>query len=157
MKVVKNGSLTYEGTLLAGAAFFIVIGLSIAAYNSYFAHTAASTTAVVTRLIEKPPSKAGGLTLYSPVFRFSDQNGTVYEFQSRESSSSPGYSVGSRVKMFYNPANPYDALPDGKFSLWGWASIIAGLGVLLLIACIREVLADRKAAATTATSAPSRR
>jgi hypothetical protein len=156
MKVVKKGSLTYEGTLLAGAAFFIVVGLGIAGYNTHFIQTADTAIAEVTRLIESPPTNPGGLATYAPAFRFSDKKGAVYEFVSNQRSSSPSYSVGSRVKMFYNPANPYDALPDGIFSLWGWASIIAGIGVLLLIACVREVLADRKTAAASVPSRDSR-
>src|SRR4051812_39763445 len=118
MKLLENRRLSYEGTLVCGAIAFFLLGLGMFIYTIEFLETAEQAVGVVTKLVSIPSSD-GGLGTQAAVFKFSDRNGRSYEIQSRESSSHPGYGVGSNVRIFFRRENPYDFKPDDFMSLWG--------------------------------------
>jgi len=70
---------------------------------------------------------------YAPRTKFKTMEGETVEFNSRNSSSPPAYSVGQKVKVLYVPTNPQSASIDSFWSLWGLASILGGIGLVFLL------------------------
>ena len=72
-------------------------------------------------------------TMYTPVVSFIDENGTEHSFKSDVSSSSPGYSVGEVVPVYYPANHPEDATlaTTSGYVLMG-IGIFLGLIVLVI-------------------------
>jgi Protein of unknown function (DUF3592) len=138
MKLIHNRRLTYEGTLVSGAGFFLLFGACMFVNTAHFLRTSEKTAAVVTKLVEV--SRTGDApNSYAPVFKFSDKGGKSYEVQSRGSSRPSAFSTGEQTKVYFDPKNPRDFLSDDFFTLWGWATIVCGIGVGFIVALAREL------------------
>ncbi len=74
------------------------------------------TTGTVTRLEESKTSE-GYCCLYTPVVEF-QANGQTYSFENGSASGSVDYTVGSDVKVRYDPANPNTAQIDNVIERW---------------------------------------
>ena len=104
--------------LLTGAAF------SYLDTRSFLAEAVQADGTV----IALEPVHSSNSTTYRPRVRFQDAAGRAVEVSSSTSSNPPSYSVGETVRVFYRRNAPEDARPDGYFSLWGVATILAALG-----------------------------
>ena len=65
---------------------------------------------------------------YSPVIRFSGPGGRAVEFTDNVASNPPGYSVGDRVKILYDPDRPRRARVATTFRLYVFATALAVVG-----------------------------
>ncbi len=74
------------------------------------------TTGTVTRLEESKTSE-GYCCLYTPVVEF-QANGQTYSIENGSASDSVDYTVGSDVKIRYDPANPNTAQIDNVIERW---------------------------------------
>jgi hypothetical protein len=111
------------------------IGLLTGAFFLYqdttaFLGEAARAEGTVVDLIE---SRSSDSTTYRPVVNFTATSGRTIGFASSSGSNPPSYDRGDKVDVFYLPADPENARIDGFFSLWGGATILAGLGSAFLI------------------------
>ena len=69
---------------------------------------------------------------YSPVVRFTTQDGQTITYTSTFSSNPPAYNVGEEVTLFYKPDNPYKALIKGEGGVLRWIFTVIGGGVVAL-------------------------
>ncbi|MBZ0334217.1 DUF3592 domain-containing protein [Marinobacter sp. AL4B] len=116
IKVIKYVFSIVGAALLVGA---------IILYNNTTSFLERSETAQGT-VVELIRSRSSDSTSYYPVVRFTAAEGQPIEFRSNSGSNPPSYNRGEQVTVFYEPANPQDAMIDGFFSLWGGA-VIAGI------------------------------
>lgn len=120
------------GPLRRVVGIFLLVGLGMMAGALYWAH---STQRFIERaavaqgtVIELSLSRSSDSNSYFPVVRFAtgtDQNVT---FRSSSGSNPPSYRVGESVRVYYDAADPQEAMIDGLFSLWGGALIVGALG-----------------------------
>jgi hypothetical protein len=81
-------------------------------------------------------------TTFVPVVRFQLRTRRV-EFDSGAGSNPPRYTVGDKVAVLYQPANPYQAKIDSFFSLWEGPLILAGMGSVFFLIGAGIMLATR--------------
>lgn len=119
-------------TLSTIKIIFFVVGLGLLAAAGFwansiriFVNTAWTADGVVVDLL---PVDSDGSTLYKPLVRFVTDRGQEVVFSTNSSSNPPGFSVGEKVEVFYQPANPTEAKINTVFQLWGGPLIIGGLG-----------------------------
>jgi len=98
-----------------------------------FIASASRTQGEVMRLLYVESSKRNESGTWKPLVRFTAPSGEIIEFAPSSSSSPPGYEVGEKVDVFFDPNDPQDAMLDGFFSLWGGALITGGLGLVFLL------------------------
>jgi hypothetical protein len=117
---------------------FLVLGLGLGAgafvafvRTRTFLATAYTTQGEVLAL-EAYQDKGGG-TLYRPVLRFRTHAGQETEFRSPEGSSAPGFQVGQRIDVVYNPEEPSDARIQGFMQLWLPTLILGTLGGIFVL------------------------
>jgi hypothetical protein len=112
--------------LIIGAG--LIIGAAFAALNSYrLIQQGIRTTGNVVDLVESYDDE--GTLMYSPIFKFLDENGQEHRVQSSYSSSSPGYTRGQIVDIVYPPGKPESARIPNAFSYWGVAMILGFIGI----------------------------
>jgi len=68
-------------------------------------------------------------TMYSPQITFDAPNGETITYRPNSSSSRPGYEVGEKIDMLYDPANPANAVIDSWWQKW-FGSVIAAILIL---------------------------
>jgi hypothetical protein len=111
-----------------------IVLLAAAAYS--YEHTRsflAEATHADGTVIALEPVLRDGSTTYRPHVRFEDADGRTVEVSSSASTYPPSYAVGETVRVFYRRGTPDDAKLDGYFSLWGAATIFAGLGTVFTL------------------------
>lgn len=67
-------------------------------------------------------------TSYAPVVRFEDASKITHEVTSRFSSSPPGFSVGEKVEVLYQPSDPDNARINTFWQVWGPTLLSAMIG-----------------------------
>lgn len=117
--IIKYTFLAIGIALLLGAG---AIGL----HTRSFLSNAVGTDGIV---VDLEAQGDRGSTTYRPIIRFQTPGGTV-EFRASSGSNPPSYTVGDTVPVLYSPEKPNDATPDAFFSLWGAATITAGIGLV---------------------------
>ncbi len=71
-------------------------------------------------------------TTYTPIFRYTDQDGRDHQAPTHISSSGYDYSIGSQEWILYDPGAPNDEVRiDGVFSLWGLPVIFTSVGLMV--------------------------
>ncbi len=118
LNVIKYVFAIVGACMLAGA-------FALYSSTASFLEHSVTTQGTVVELIR---SRSSDSTSYYPVVQFTAASGREIEFQSSTGSNPPPYSRGEQVAVFYEPANPEDAMVDGFFSLWGAALIICVIG-----------------------------
>lgn len=116
---------------IIGYIFFLVgVGLLTGTFFAYQSSSSFLDLAVKTEgtVVDMARSRSKHSTLYSPVIRFSSQQGQEIEFTSPVASNPPSYTTGEKVEVLYDPAKPQSAQIKDFFSLWGLAAILGGLG-----------------------------
>jgi len=68
---------------------------------------------------------------YSPVVRFTTQDGRQVTYNSTFSSSPPAYDIGEQVTMFYQPDDPQRATIKGEGGVFRF--IFAGVGGVIIV------------------------
>ncbi len=135
---------------IIGGFFVLLIGLGLGwgAWSSWsngaaFRASATHTEGTVVDIASHRDSD--GDTMYKPVIEFTTADGRTLQFTSSVSSSSPSYSRGDAVKLYYAPANPEDARLDSFMEkyflpliLSVFASVFTLIGVLLFVGGIRH-------------------
>lgn len=100
-----------------------------------FANTAEVAQGEVIRLEERTTTKSNGSTsrTYAPVIQFLTTEENVLTFTSPSASNPPSYSVGDKLDILYNPANPADAIIAAENSIFTnklmW--MVGGVGIFL--------------------------
>jgi len=116
------------GWFLTSISTVMVIAAIAGIVNErHFIRTATKADAIVVEMVER--SGDNGPT-YAPVFTFTDHAGHEQKVYSRCSSYPPAYRVGDKIPVLYLPAAPRNAQIQGFFDMWGWMTIVGGLGVV---------------------------
>lgn len=92
--------------------------------------TAARADGTVIDLIESRDSES---ETYHPRVRFVTVSGESVEFTGSVGSDPPGFDIGERVTVLYDPANPSGARIDAFFQLW-FAPLAIGILATLFTA-----------------------
>jgi len=114
-----------------------------------FVDRSEETTATIIRF-EK--SQHDGSTMYSPTFRYIDNEGREQETTSSISTGNRSYSVGDEVSVLYDPIQPSNAALNSFWSLWlgvviaggmaGFAALLALVFIVIVPIIIRSVFKD---------------
>jgi len=73
-------------------------------------------------------SSSRGRSTWRPVVAFATERGS-FRVAAMVWSSSQDHAVGDRVRVFYDPERPSDALIDSFMELWFWALFFAAIGI----------------------------
>ncbi len=128
LKADRSGQRFYYlfGGIFGGiGALFLVLGIASLVSSWQLANTGVRAEGVVIGLV--------GSRTAQPRVRFVDETGRVIEFVSRAGSNPPAYNIGERVEVLYPAGQPRRAVIRGVFSLWGFAMIGGGLGLVCTI------------------------
>lgn len=123
--------------LLKYVIMFVGLGLLVGGINDVletraFIGKAESAEGTVIRVepfrhqSDKPSTKR-----YLPVIRFSARDDRGTDFPGSPTTISWAYQVGEKVPVWYNPANPRDAIQGGFLALWFNPSIVIAIGGLI--------------------------
>lgn len=128
MKTVGIVKLVFGGVglLLCAGAWLL--------YQNTAAFTASASRAQgeVIALQRVESSRRNSSDTWRPLVRFKAPSGETIEFAPSSSSNPPAYDKGEIVGVYFDAADPHDAMLDGFFSLWGGATILGGLGAVFL-------------------------
>lgn len=120
----------------------ILIGLGAWRYQSTlsFIDTASVTEGEVIDLVRKESTSSStnssGRTRsssFAPLFRFQTASGQAIEVISGLSSNPPSHRPGDRVRIFYDPNDPYNARIDSFMDLHFMAVLLAGMGTVFFL------------------------
>lgn len=143
---VGSFKLLKSALLLCAAAAFFFGGFAVFELGS-FLRTAVSAEGTVVRLdwrvdMRRVRPSSG----YQAVVRFRKADGGTHEFVDDSGSDPPRYSIGEKVRVLYDPADPRNAKIDSFRSLWlaPVLALFAGVLILGIFAAIR-VRPDRVA------------
>ena len=125
------------GLLLLGGAYWLY------RHESAFIASAATAQGEIIALQSRRDTE--GNLLYTPKVRFTPEGRRAYDFTSQVSSSHPGYGVGDRVTVLYDPNAPDHAQIDRGF----WNHVLpmgmGGTGALVLIVTLIGLLRRKRA------------
>lgn len=113
-------------------AVLIAVGGGIAWWQYMLIQGREISEGRVTALEGHPGSKGG--TTYNIIAEFRDSAGTKYSYRSGFSSSSPGYKVGDKIRIYFDRKNPSDCgvMSFGYRFGAAWCFIVAGLALFLV-------------------------
>jgi hypothetical protein len=126
-----NTSKTSTGfpvTLIIGIAIFAG-GLFMLVETSEFVTHAARTTGKVESV---ELGDADGATTYHPVFVYTDSAGVEHRKRSAYGSTTFRFSLGSHVKVLYDPNAPTRARIDSFESLWLFPLLFIGSSLVFI-------------------------
>jgi hypothetical protein len=126
---------------MAAGVFFLLFAVVLAAHEAWFVHHAATAEGVVTRL-DRTEVLQDQPAAYTPVFVFRDAEGREHTVRSGASSNPPGYAVGDRVRVLFDPHHPESASIDSFWPLWGLA---AASGIAAVAAGVLALAGSRTA------------
>jgi len=104
----------------------------VGAFFLYKGTQAFLVDAIVTegQVVDLVESRSNDSSTYAPVVEFKTFNGSVIEFLSSNGSNPPSYDVGEIIDVLYLESEPKSARINSYMSLWGGATILAGLGTV---------------------------
>ena len=113
----------------------IIIAVCLFIKTKNFQAKAVLAEGVVTELREmsnttNQPGQIRAFT-YAPVIKYTSKEGQEYTYYSNTSANPPAYSVGEKVQIYYDPANPADAGLAGVNSMLG-TIICGGIGLVFI-------------------------
>ena len=131
------------GLLMIGGALFVCNSVRT------FDANATKTTGTVLELVASTSKNSqGSSTTYAPLVSYTDNSGGTHQYKPNYSSNPPGYEVGEKVDVFYDPKNPDDVKLGGLGEYTG-AFVLGGIGlVFALIGLIAVLVILRKRART---------
>jgi hypothetical protein len=110
-----------------GLLFFLIGGFLF--YQEFsFRQSAVKVQGTVKEIGSYKGSKSG--TQYYPVVEFRTEDGKLYTFKSDISSSSPEYTAGETVIVYYDPKDPLEADLSGLNEMILIGSIFGGIGLV---------------------------
>ncbi|MBT2773619.1 DUF3592 domain-containing protein [Halomonas sp. ISL-60] len=121
---VKLTSLMVGIALLVGSVFMLL-------NTRDFLSEAVITQGTVVELVEYRSSDS---ITYRPVVQFTNESGQLVNFTSSTSSNPPSYTPGQQVDVLYQPGERSSPRINSFFSLWGAETILAGIGIVFLLA-----------------------
>jgi hypothetical protein len=132
----QGGGARKAPTFLFG--IFFVIGLGLLGGAGYLVldtrndiARAETADGIVIDLVGERDSD--GDTIYYPHVRYVTRSGEAVEFTTAVGSSPPGFDVGERVSVLYDPAAPEEARIDTFFQLRFGALILGGIGFVFTL------------------------
>jgi hypothetical protein len=118
-------------SLICILPIFLSIGFGLHSYS--FLKSAKVAEA---KIIELIPRESDGSTLFAPVYIFKDSGGNEIKKYSNTASYPPIGNVGDLVDILYSPEDSNKSRMNTFFSKWGISSILGGLGLFYLVACL---------------------
>jgi hypothetical protein len=112
--------------LLGLAGLLIAAGIALWTWQSFSSMTATEGTVVELQM------KWGNSTAVRPVVQFQAQDGQTYTYTSPVNSSVPMFAVGDKVTIYYDPADPTDAML-AHWTAWFFALLPAGMGAIFFL------------------------
>lgn len=117
---------------------FVAIGLILLSASAFFLLNTASllneSKEAVGKVVEIERHSVGsGPVHFSPVIRFTTENGTLVEFSSAYSSTNLEYGVGDEIEVLYQNTSPMKVRLKHFFALWGAAMILGIIGGLFIL------------------------
>ncbi len=89
----------------------------------------------------RPSVSSKGFELSYPVVRFQAKNQIEYTFNgARAYSGSPPFQEGDKVEVYYNVANPENAIINSFFEIWGLSAVLSGFGLAFLSGGILAII-----------------
>ena len=123
-----------------GPIMLLACGIGVAC-ERHFLKLATSAEAMVVVMAEVHHDDG---TSYAPVYVFLDTKGQEQKIFSKTSSYPPAYRVGDKIKVVFDPLSPRDAQMDNYFDMWGWQTLVGGIGVAQVMIGIVLILVTRK-------------
>lgn len=121
---MKRRSVSLTFNIFLGIGLLMVVIAVMICYNvKTFNASAVKTSGTVVDMI------ARGKRSYAPVVTYFDDAGVKHRYISSVSSNPPGYEIGERVDIYYDPKNPDDAKIAGWMEYFG-AIVVGGMGLL---------------------------
>lgn len=124
---MKRGSVGLVFNIFLVIGLLCLTGTFLICYNiKKFNNAAVKTNGTVVDLLAKDGRRS---VSYTPVVNYTDAGGHEHRYIPSFSSNPPGFSIGEKVGVYYNPKNPDEAKLDG----WGeyiGAMILGGLGLV---------------------------
>lgn len=111
---------------IIGLLLMIIGGICFLRERAFISR-ASKAQAVVTELVERTGDQT---PIYAPVYVFHDSSGQEQKGYSRVGSSPPSYQVGDKIMVLYDQKTPQDTQIQNFFDMWGWTTILSGLGVV---------------------------
>ena len=132
--------------LLASGAIMVAIGAVAFGVQVRLQERAVETSGVVMALVrrEQVSTQGTGATAsYSAVFEFDLADGRRQRVVASFSSNPPCCAVGEVVRVRFDPNRPERAVIIGFWSIWGWTTVLGGIGGTLLLGGIFGVVKGR--------------
>ncbi|MBZ5486802.1 DUF3592 domain-containing protein [Halomonas aquamarina] len=136
-----------KGVFLLLGAVFLVLACFLYQQSRAFYDQAVSAEGTVIELVER---RSEDSITYRPVVEFVTGDGTQVEFTSRVGSNPPGYAIGERVEVLFDPDNPNNARLDGFFESMGAWLIFGAIGALFFLSGVGSLLYSRFTASRNA-------
>ncbi len=129
-------------TLAKMGMVIIAIGVAIAAYTFYSLQGTLSTEGKVVSIETTTTSRSGGSysTSYTPLIAFSDSLGEQHQKPTNFSASDYNFSVGTKLKIYYDPNDLSSVRIASITSIWRLPLLFLGLGAFLLWLATRETV-----------------
>lgn len=116
------------GVIFAMVGFLMLLGSGLWAKSvASFVDEAASTQGEVIEMVMRRSSDS---TTYAPKYRFVVDGQQVYTVTSSSGSNPPGYEVGEKLQVLYNPQNPSDAKINSFMGLWFGPVLVGAMGLV---------------------------
>lgn len=112
--------------LLGLAGLLIGGGIALWTWSSFSRMTATEGTVVALQ------EKSANSTAVRPVVSYESAGGQTYTYTSLVNSSVPMFDVGDRVTIYYDPADPNDAMME-HWTSWFFALLPAGMGIIFFL------------------------
>jgi len=132
MKVLKIVGLAL---ILGGLIMLLVSGITFFNARNFIRDSVVTTGTVVDLILEDSVSDETG-PVYYPVVSFITNDSETVEFKASYGSNPPRHPRGDKVKVRYDPYNPYKARLDSFFALWGIPIIFGAIGFVIIDAGI---------------------
>jgi hypothetical protein len=133
--------------LLAVGPFLLALAIVSAVRTEIFLHGCVAAEGAVLGLETMHTSH--GSNGYSPIFRFTADDGQMHIIVSKVATSPPTFKRGDKVRVMYPPGHPESARIDSYSQLWmfpGAATIIGGVltwvSVVLVLRRRRQIVAN---------------
>lgn len=126
----NSKGLGIVGVVFSMIGFLMLMGAGLWAQKTFSFKERAQ--AVEGEVVEMVANRGSDSTTYAPKYSFM-ANGQQYNVISSTSSNPPAYSVGEKVQVLFDPANPLDARIDSFMGLWFGPTLISVMGSIFFL------------------------
>jgi hypothetical protein len=89
---------------------------------------------------DKVVIKEYGITVFAPVFSYTDLQGVEHIIKSEAYSDIEDFNIGDEVEIIYNKKDPTIAKVNSTFQVWGTAWIFTALSVILTASVVLSII-----------------